>query len=155
MDDDIEERPVCNILYRQSSIETRLSPVHLSDDGSSDDDSDDKVSTVPKVVDYKLKPGANDPDQANSLVDEKLCNSSNMKENNSKPNENRNELILNESIASKDIDINESVHRDSRDFSSSNSNNEEFSAGILKGKTGTCLISFFGVIYVQFKIIAA
>lgn len=53
MDDDIIEKPVCNTLYRQSSIEIRLSPAHLSDGDISDDN--DNENEKPKIVDVKFK----------------------------------------------------------------------------------------------------
>lgn len=129
MDEDIVERPVCNILYRQSSIETRLSPTHLSDEDSSDD-SVDEVSTAPKVVDYQLKSDANYPGQVDSLGAEKLCSSSENKEN-SKPNGTADNLFLNKSNVSQGIGINESLHHDNRDLYA---DKQEFSSGTLKGK---------------------
>lgn len=51
MDADIIEKPSSKILYRQSSVETRLSPVHLSDEDTSDEE-----NVIPKIIDYKLKP---------------------------------------------------------------------------------------------------
>ncbi|KAJ8970614.1 hypothetical protein NQ314_001149 [Rhamnusium bicolor] len=42
MSDDIIEKPECRVLYRQSSLETRLSPVHLSEESNSESDDDEK-----------------------------------------------------------------------------------------------------------------
>ncbi|GLV32115.1 parvin [Carabus blaptoides fortunei] len=51
MDDDIVEKPVQRLLFRQSSLETRLSPVHLSEDSGSDTEDVSK----PKIVDVVRK----------------------------------------------------------------------------------------------------
>lgn len=51
MDDDIVEKPVQRLLFRQSSLETRLSPVHLSEDSGSDTEEVSK----PKIVDVIRK----------------------------------------------------------------------------------------------------
>ncbi|XP_015833424.2 beta-parvin isoform X2 [Tribolium castaneum] len=50
------EKPPCQILYRQSSLETRLSPVHLSEESSeSSDEEVENVNTTPKIVNVKIK----------------------------------------------------------------------------------------------------
>lgn len=136
MDEDIVEKPVCNILYRQSSIETRLSPAHLSEEGSSDDN-EDEVSRVPKVVDYKLKNVENNADKTDSLRDEKICSDLETKKY-QQSTENTDKIILSkEGNVSEGNSFSESVHQDNfRDYSSSyNSNKSEFSSGTLKGKT--------------------
>ena len=50
------ERPECQILFRQSSLETRLYPVAPSEESS--ESSDEEVKTLtspPKIVDFKMK----------------------------------------------------------------------------------------------------
>lgn len=54
MAEDIVEKPVCKILFRQSSLETRLEPADLSDENSSDDNDDDEKE-LPKIVNYQFK----------------------------------------------------------------------------------------------------
>lgn len=54
MAEDIVEKPVCKILFRQSSLETRLEPANLSDENSSDDNDDDEKER-PKIVNYQFK----------------------------------------------------------------------------------------------------
>lgn len=51
MNIDVVEKPLCNVLYRQSSLETRLSPIHLTDEESSDEEE----NVEPKIVDCKIK----------------------------------------------------------------------------------------------------
>lgn len=53
MDQDQIEMPVQRCLYRQSSVETRLSPANLSEEELSDSDSADESS--PKIVNILLK----------------------------------------------------------------------------------------------------
>lgn len=56
MTDDIIEKPSCKILYRQSSLETRLSPIHLSENSSSEsEDEGEKDEKAPKIVECKPK----------------------------------------------------------------------------------------------------
>ncbi|KAJ8924807.1 hypothetical protein NQ315_000961 [Exocentrus adspersus] len=66
MSDDIIEMPSCRILYRQSSLETRLSPVHLSDASSSDSEQSEgelkERQTVPIIVECKIKEDRERPD---------------------------------------------------------------------------------------------
>ncbi|CAH1155593.1 unnamed protein product [Phaedon cochleariae] len=52
MEEEIIEKPSIRNLYRQSSSETRLSPVHLSQEESSDSDDD---HSQPKIVDCTMK----------------------------------------------------------------------------------------------------
>lgn len=44
------QRPICQVLYRQCSYETRLSPVHLSEEESSSEENGE-----PKIVEFKAK----------------------------------------------------------------------------------------------------
>lgn len=56
MDGEFLEKPIQKCLYRQSSTETRLSPVHLSEE--SDDSCDEEIEKIcrtPKIVDFVLK----------------------------------------------------------------------------------------------------
>lgn len=50
--------PTTRVLYRQSSVETRLSPIHLSEEDESDDEN-------PKVVFMKKKTSGADIDKEN------------------------------------------------------------------------------------------
>lgn len=54
--EDFIEKPSCQILYRQSSLETRLSPVHLSEESSeSSDDEVKNINSVPRIVNVQMK----------------------------------------------------------------------------------------------------
>ncbi|KAK4873373.1 hypothetical protein RN001_015402 [Aquatica leii] len=57
MEEEIE-RPIEKVLFRQSSTEQRLSPVHLSEEDSDDacDEEIAKICRTPKIIDVKLKP---------------------------------------------------------------------------------------------------
>lgn len=55
MEDNIIEKPITQVLYRQSSLETRLSPVHLSEESSDSNDEVENISSKPKIVDVKFK----------------------------------------------------------------------------------------------------
>lgn len=56
MDEDLIEKPICKILYRQSSLETRLSPVNLAEENDSEDENNCEnrnpkiVQVVPKLA---------------------------------------------------------------------------------------------------------
>lgn len=67
MSDDFIEKPSCKILYRQSSLETRLSPIHLSEKSSSEseDEGEKNEKVTPKIVEYKSKL-PKDSDSANN-----------------------------------------------------------------------------------------
>lgn len=59
MEDDIIEKPTERCLYRQSSLETRLSPIHLSEESDSDNSCDEEIEKIcrtPKIIDSILKP---------------------------------------------------------------------------------------------------
>ncbi|XP_068900617.1 beta-parvin [Tenebrio molitor] len=56
MEESEVEKPICQVLYRQSSLETRLSPVHLSEESSeSSDDELKDLASAPRIVDVKMK----------------------------------------------------------------------------------------------------
>lgn len=51
---DVIEKPSCTVLYRQSSLETRLSPIDLSEEQDSDEEHQCEIIN-PKIVDVKYK----------------------------------------------------------------------------------------------------
>lgn len=151
MDEDIVEKPVCSILYRQSSIETRLSPAHLSEEDSSDDNQDEE-STVPKVVDYKLKNVEINSDQADSLRDEKFCSDLETKK---VPHSTKNvdRIVLSEEDSVSDGNcVSENLPEEDFRHNASvySSDKPKFSAGTLKGKT--IIYSGNGILYELFSI---
>ncbi|KAG5889947.1 hypothetical protein JTB14_018842 [Gonioctena quinquepunctata] len=56
MNEEIIEKPECQVLYRQSSLETRLEPVNQFDENEESDYEDGE--TLPKIVDYTVKKDA-------------------------------------------------------------------------------------------------
>lgn len=135
MDEDIVEKPVCNILYRQSSLETRLTPAQLSEEDSSDDN-EDEVSKVPKIIDYKLKTPEPNTDETDSFGGETVSRASETKKDSEEDKNADKSTLLNESNVSEVTGIGESLqqNRDNPTLGP-NSNKQEFSAGTLKGKT--------------------
>lgn len=146
MDDDIIEKPSCKILYRQSSIETRLSPIHLSeDDIDISDASDEEEKTVPKIVKFKLKSTEEDPEEteSNNVNQNKTYNHeakkvSNLKEKYEEPNSLHRNSIRNE-ILPEEIPP---EHNKQESSASSKPTEKEFSAGVLKGSRSVIIHNF-------------
>jgi hypothetical protein len=69
MEESEVEKPICQVLYRQSSLETRLSPVHLSEESSeSSDDELKDLASAPRIVDVKMKTPAPNFNQESEKV---------------------------------------------------------------------------------------
>lgn len=74
MNEDIIEKPVCRILYRQSSLETRLSPINLAEEYDSEDDIRENrnpkiIKVVPKLPQKNIN---NEIDSGNGSNAEKI-----------------------------------------------------------------------------------
>ncbi|KAJ8956973.1 hypothetical protein NQ318_012137 [Aromia moschata] len=79
---DLVEKPVSAVLYRQSSLETRLSPVHLSDESDLESSDEEKnTDTNPKIVDYTVKSEESKKDEQSPTTFGKYSERSNEEKN--------------------------------------------------------------------------
>ncbi|CAG9861817.1 unnamed protein product [Phyllotreta striolata] len=135
MDDDQEEiqRPTCEILFRQSSVETRLTPVRLSEE--EDDDDEDERDQLPKIVGFKKKPIICDVSDTN--VDKPNEETTNTKRTDLRGFQDelkaKIELRMSKGPAvPQRVSSTLSVKRDPEKIESASEENQEYSVGTLK-----------------------
>lgn len=68
---DAVEIPIQRCLYRQSSVEQRLSPVHLSEESNSESEDENESKQKPSVIGALLKKEDNKEENANNEPQER------------------------------------------------------------------------------------